>query len=78
MYLTSGGVPRTLSHFACAGFDRADVDALRAELGGAGGGRGIRERVVAANGELDRREAGGFDEGAKLSFQESTGNSAGP
>ncbi len=29
-------------------------------------------------GELDRDEPGSLNEGAELSFQESTGNSAGP
>src|SRR5688572_17768275 len=58
--------------------ERADVDSVRAELGGTGRRWRIRERVIPMRRKLDRAETGGLDQRAKLSFQESTGNSAGP
>src|SRR5215212_4285841 len=61
-----------------SGFDRTDVDAFRGELGSTAGRRRIGKRVVTMRGERDVAEAGRLDEGAKLSFQESTGYSAGP
>ena len=64
--------------FPLPGFDGPDIHALGAERGGAGGRRGVGERVVAVRGERDVGEPGGRDQGVKLSCQESTGNSAGP
>jgi hypothetical protein len=61
-----------------SGLDRADVDAFGGELGRTAGGWRIGKRVVTMLRERDVDEAGILDEGAQLSFQESTGNSAGP
>ena len=65
--------PEQRSVLACA-----DVNALGRELGRTAGRRRIGKRVIAVRGEHEVHEAGRCDEGAKLSFQESTGNSAGP
>ncbi len=51
---------------------------MGAEGSGTGRGRAVGEGVIAMGGEVDRRESGGFDQRVKRSFQERTGNSAGP
>jgi hypothetical protein len=58
--------------------DRADVDAFGRELGRTAGRGRIGKCVIAVLRERDIDEAGILDQGAKLSFQESAGNSAGP
>jgi hypothetical protein len=55
-----------------------DIDALGGERRGAPSRGCVRKCVVAVRGERDVDEPGGLDERAKLSFQESTGYSAGP
>jgi hypothetical protein len=65
-------------HDRRSGFDRSNINALGGEFSRTAGCRRVRKGVVAVRGEGDIDEASSLDEGAKLSFQESTGNSAGP
>jgi hypothetical protein len=61
-----------------SGLCGADIDSLGGKLGGASGRRRVGKRVVTMRRKCDVDEAGILQRGAKLSFQESAGNSAGP
>ncbi len=58
--------------------DRSDVDTLRAERGRTSGEWCVRKGVVPVRGKRDLGESRAGDNLLKLSFQESTANSASP